>query len=119
MGRTLEFDYHVKHGSSEVGHKIIDTYCAPAPGDKGDKFMCQCREDADSLMNAIGNDKPLLGRPLKGVLTWRRATPSGCYCGVANREYKWGIDLEVLHCALVQREIQSAYDKKRENIISR
>ncbi len=120
MGRTLEFDYHVKLGSSDVGYKIIDAYCAPAPGDAGHMFMCQYLEDADSLMKAIGNDKPLLGRPLKDVLTWRREyTPSGCYCGMASREYKWGIVLEVLHYALVQREIQSAYDKKRENIISR
>jgi hypothetical protein len=120
MGRTLEFDYHVKLGSSDVGSKIIDAYCAPASGDTGHMFMCQYLEDADSLMNAIGNDKPLLRRPLKDVLTWRREyTPSGCYCSVASREYKWGIVLEVLHYALVQREIQSAYDKRPENIISR
>lgn len=120
MGRTLEFDYHVKLGSSDVGYKIIDAYCAPSPGDTGHMFMCQYLEDADSLMNAIGNDKPLLGRPLKDVLTWKREyTPSGCYCGVASREYKWGIVLEVLHYALVQHETQPAYDKKRENIISR
>src|SRR5450759_3420134 len=120
MGRTLEFDYHVRLGSSDTTYKIIDAYCAPAPGDRGHMFMCQYLEDADSLMKAIGNDKPLLGRPLKDVLTWRREyTPSGCYCGVASREYKWGIVLEVLHYALVQREIQSAYDKRRENSISR
>jgi hypothetical protein len=120
MGRTLEFDYHVKLGSSAVGYKIIDLYCAPAPGDTGHMFMCQYLEDADSLMNAISNDKPLLGRLLKDVLTWSREyTPSGCYCSVASREYKWGIVLEVLHYALAQREIQSAYDKRRENIISR
>jgi hypothetical protein len=82
-------------------------------------FMCQYLEDADSLMMAIGNDKPLVGRPQKDVLTWRREyTPSGCYCGVASREYKWGIVLEVLHYALVQRESQLAYNKRRENIIS-
>ena len=120
MGRTLEFDYHVRLGSSAVGYTIIDAYCAPAPGDTGHKFMCQYLEDADSFMNAITNDKPLLGRPLRDVLTWRREyTPSGCYCGVASREYKWGIVLEVIHYALVQREIQSAYDKRRASSISR
>lgn len=120
MGRTLEFDYHVRLGSSDIGYIILGAYCAPADGDTGHMFMCQYLEDADSLMNAISNDKPLLGRPLKDVLTWRREyTPSGCYCGMGSREYKWGIVLEVLHYALQQREIQSAYDKRQENIISR
>lgn len=103
MGRPVEFDYYVKLGLSDARYKIIDAHCAPAAGNTGHAFMCQYFEDADSLMKAIGNDKPLLGRPLKGVLTWRRATHSGCYCGVANREYKWGIVLEVLHYALVSR----------------
>jgi len=61
----------------------------------------------------------LLGRPLKDVLTWKREyTPSGCYCGAAGREYKWGMVLEVLHYALLQRENQSINKKTTESSIS-
>jgi hypothetical protein len=56
-------------------------------------------------MRSVANEKPLLGKPLNDVLTWKRpASPSGCYCNSARREHKWGLVFEVIHYALVQHE---------------
>lgn len=120
MGRTLEFDYDVTLGPPEQGYTIVDTRCGPAPGDTGHTFMCQYLEAADPLMSAIANHKPLLGKPLKDVLNWKREyTPSGCYCSSASREYKWGIVFEVIHYALVHDENQTTESGREEKITAR
>jgi hypothetical protein len=115
MGRSLEYDYHIKLGSSEEGYNIVDARCVPAPGDTGHTYMCQYLEDPETLTNKIENEKPMLGKPLNDVLTWERPfTPSGCYCLPASREYKWGLVFEVLHYALAHS--QETNDDKQDTL---
>jgi hypothetical protein len=105
LGHPLEFHYHITLGLSERGFVISDAHCAPAPGDTGHTRQCEFLADAESLMSHIAGEKPLLGRPLNDVLSWARPyNPSGCYCDADRRAHKWGLALEVLHFALVQRE---------------
>jgi hypothetical protein len=105
LGRPLEFEYHVKLSPSEDDYRIVDASCAPAFGDTGHIFMCEYLNNPEALMASIAREKPLLGRPLNDVLTWKRQqNPSGCYCAQDSREHKWGLVLEVLHHALVQLE---------------
>jgi hypothetical protein len=105
MGRPLAFYYGVKLGPREEGYPIRQQWCGPAPGDTGHTYMCQYRTDADALMAAIAADKPLLGRRLDEVLTWKRDVCSaGCYCDPASRQHKWGLVLETIHYALAQRQ---------------
>jgi hypothetical protein len=105
LGRPLEFEYHVKLSPSEDDYRIVDASCAPAFGDTGYIFMCEYLNNPEALMASIAREKPLLGRPLNDVLTWKRQqNPSGCYCAQDSREHKWGLVLEVLHHALVQLE---------------
>jgi hypothetical protein len=55
-------------------------------------------------MRAIATEKPLLGRPLGDVLSWKRdAARAGCHCDAASRAHKWGLALEAIHFALAQR----------------
>ena len=55
-------------------------------------------------MTAIDGEKPLLGRSLHEVLSWKRPeSPAGCYCEPASREHKWGLVLETIHYALEQK----------------
>jgi hypothetical protein len=69
--------------------------------------MCQFKEDPDGLMGAIGSEKPLSGEWLNAVLSWRReASGAGCYCEGASRNHKWGLVLETIHYALVQKELE-------------
>ena len=104
MGVPLEFHYDIKLGPAETGYRIEQASCAPAPGDTGHTRMCAWIDDADSLRNQIQDEKPLLGQPLNDVLTWQRpSAPSGCYCDGGARMHKWGLALEVVHYALVQR----------------
>jgi hypothetical protein len=111
LGRPLEYDYHLKLGLAEEGYKIVDMCCAPAPGDTGHAYMCEYLSDAKLLERTIANEKPLLGRPLNEVLAWNRQfSPAGCYCDAASREHKWGLVLEVIHYALVQKEKRSSAD---------
>ena len=57
-------------------------------------------------MSAIDSEKPLLGRPLNAVLEWRREpNGAGCYCEPQSRNHKWGLVLETIHYALVQKEL--------------
>lgn len=101
QGRSLAFDYRVTLGPREAGYPILEQCCAPAAGDAGYRSMCEYIANGENLMNAIGAEKPLLGRPLAEVLTWRRnAAPAGCYCDRASREHKWGLVLETIHYAL-------------------
>jgi hypothetical protein len=105
MGRPLEFHYRVKLAPPGDGYRIAETSCTPAPGDTGHTFQCEYLNDAAAFMGSIADEKPLLGRPLNDALTWERSgDPSGCYCDKDRREHKWGLVLEVIHYALVQRE---------------
>jgi len=105
MGRPLTFYYGVKLGTRSEGYPIREQWCGPAPGDTGHTFMCKYQSGAAPLMAAIAAEKPLLGRRLDEVLTWKRDVCSaGCYCEPASREHKWGLVLETIHYALAQRE---------------
>jgi pyruvoyl-dependent arginine decarboxylase (PvlArgDC) len=54
---------------------------------------------------AIEQEKPLLGQPLNDVISWQRtASSAGCYCEPGSRKHKWGLVLETVHFALVERE---------------
>jgi hypothetical protein len=67
--------------------------------------MCQYVEDPVGLMTAIDREKPLSGERLDAVLSWqRKVSAAGCYCDSSSREHKWGLVLETIHYALVQRE---------------
>jgi hypothetical protein len=108
LGRTLDYHYHVWLSSPEEGYVIRDLRCGPAPGDAGHTFMCEYINNRDGLTNSVANEKPLLGRPLEDVLSWRRPfCAAGCYCAPDGRQHKWGLALEVIHFALAQREKQS------------
>jgi hypothetical protein len=105
MGRTILFDYRVKLGPREEGYVIREQFSGPAPGDEGYTHMCRYMSNPEHLMVAIDHEKPLLGQPLNDVITWQRATNNaGCYCEPASRKHKWGLVLETIHYALVQRE---------------
>jgi hypothetical protein len=109
MGRLLAYDYHIVLGPARDGHEIIEAACLPAPGDTGHAFQCEYLKDAASLCNSIDTEKPLLGRPLNGVLDWQRASnPSGCNCDADRRAHKWGLVFETIHYALVEREKETA-----------
>jgi hypothetical protein len=113
MGRSLEFYYDIKLASAKHDYKILELNCAPAQGDAGHMQMCEYLNNAESLMNSIETEKPLLGRPVNDVLNWKREyNPSGCYCDPARRNHKWGLVLEVIHYALVQREKESGSNHK-------
>jgi hypothetical protein len=104
MGRPLAFDYRVRLGPREAGYPIRDQRCDPAPGDAGHTFMCEYIKNAEPLMSAIDREKPLLGRSLNDVLSWKRPESlAGCYCEAASREHKWGLVLETIHYALEQK----------------
>lgn len=105
MGRPLQYDYRVVLGPSNTGHPILEVNCTPSPGDTGHIVMCEYLNDGEEFMRRVEGEKPLLGRPLNDVLSWERPyDPSGCYCTADSREHKWGLVLEVIHFALVQRE---------------
>ena len=57
-------------------------------------------------MTDIEREKPLSGRRLNEVLAWSRAaSAAACYCEPSSREHKWGLVLETVHYALVQKEL--------------
>jgi hypothetical protein len=123
LGRRLEFDYYVLLGPGQSRYKIEEASCVPAPGDTGHTCQCEYLKDPESLTRAIAVEKPLLGSPLEDVLAWERAySPSGCYCDLERRFHKWGLVLEVIHFALVQREKEkpgpgpAAADLKQERL---
>jgi hypothetical protein len=106
MGRPLTFHYNVKLGPRAEGYPIREQRCAPAAGDTGHKAMCQYVENPVSIMAAIGREKPLGGEQLNAVLQWRREpSAAGCYCVASSRDHKWGLVLETIHYALVQKEL--------------
>lgn len=106
MGHTILFDYAVKLGPRAEGYPIREQQCAPMPGHEGYTFMCRYVSNAEHLMVAIDHEKPLLGRPLNEVIAWQRPAnvAAGCYCEPGSRKHKWGLVLETIHYALVQRE---------------
>jgi hypothetical protein len=105
MGRPLAFEYFVKLGPREEGYPIRQQHCQPASGDSGHTYMCRYMNNAEHLMVAIDRENPLAGRPLNDVLSWQRPNDmAGCYCEPASRKHKWGLVLETIHYALVQRE---------------
>ncbi len=111
MGVPLQFDYRFKLGPATQGYTIDRAECAPSPGDTGHTRMCAWLEDGERMRRQLADEKPLLGRPLNEVLAWQRQfSPSGCYCAADARMHKWGLVLEVIHYALVQRE----QEKNRE-----
>jgi hypothetical protein len=100
-GRPLEFRYRVTLGPREDGYPIREERCDPADGDDGFTYMCRYLTNADDLMGAIGEEKPLLGRQLDDVLGWSRPDcAAGCYCQPEARLHKWGLVLETIHYAL-------------------
>jgi len=106
MGRPLTFHYNVKLGPRADGYTIREQRCAPAAGDTGHKAMCQYVENPAGMMTAIDSEKPLGGERLNAVLQWRREPcAAGCYCVASSRDHKWGLVLETIHYALVQKEL--------------
>ena len=105
MGRPLTFHYNVKLGPRSEGYPIREQRCAPAPGDEGHTLMCQYLDNPSKLMTSIDREKPLVGERLNAVLSWQRNTSAaGCYCDASSRNHKWGLVLETIHYALVQKE---------------
>jgi hypothetical protein len=106
MGRPLSFIYNVKLGPRADEYPILDERCSPAEDDTGHESMCKFVEDPDRLMTSIDSEKPLLGQRLNAVLEWRREpNGAGCYCESQSRNHKWGLVLETIHYALVQKEL--------------
>ncbi|HTV13548.1 MAG TPA: hypothetical protein VME68_02460 [Acidobacteriaceae bacterium] len=105
MGRPLAFLYSVALGPRNEGYPIREQRCEPAPGDCGHQHMCKYLEDPADLMGAIVTEKPLHGERLNAVIGWKRASAAaGCYCEAESRQHKWGLVLETIHYALVQKE---------------
>jgi hypothetical protein len=106
MGRPLAFIYSVKLGPRAEGYPIRVQSCSPATGDTGHMAMCKYIEDSGHLMAAIESEKPLIGQCLNAVLAWQRElNTAGCYCDPLSRNHKWGLVLETIHYALVQKEL--------------
>ncbi|MEA2711535.1 MAG: hypothetical protein QOF78_4136 [Phycisphaerales bacterium] len=117
MGRSIQFHYHVKLGPREEGYPIREQRCGPAPGDTGHTYMCRYMNNAEHLMVAIEQEKPLIGQPLNDVLAWSRiSTGAACYCEPASRKHKWGLVLETIHYALVQEEKRRALENVPQEI---
>jgi hypothetical protein len=113
MGRPLTFLYRVKLGPRAEGYPIREQECLPAADDDGYTYMCRFIEDADALMASIEREKPLKGERLNAVVEWNRVpTGTGCYCEVSSRDHKWGIALETIHYALVQRELAEEAEER-------
>ena len=113
MGRPLTFNYTVRLGPRAEGYPIREQHCAPATGDTGHEYMCQFIDDPMRLMDSIGQEKPLGGERLNAVLGWRRgSSAAGCFCEAASREHKWGLVLETIHYALVQKELADSAEAK-------
>jgi hypothetical protein len=105
MGHPLAFHYNVKLGPRAEGYPIREQRCVPAPGDEGHSLMCQYLDNPSQLMAAIDQEKPLSGERLNAVLSWQRqSSGAGCYCESFSRDHKWGLVLETIHYALVQKE---------------
>lgn len=112
MGRPLTFNYNVKLGPRSEGYPIREQRCTPAASDTGHESMCQYIEDPVRLMGTIDREKPLSGERLNAVLSWRREpNGAGCFCEPSSRDHKWGLVLETIHYALVQKELARAVEE--------
>ncbi len=101
MGHPLAFDYRITLAPATDGHRILDTACAPAPGDTGHTQQCAWLREPDATRARIAEPPPVVGQPLDAILSWQRETrQSGCYCDASSRAHKWGLALETLHYAL-------------------
>lgn len=99
LGRPLAYDYLIKLEGAD--YRIVEAACSPTPEDTGHTAMCEFINNGERLSSAIANEKPLAGRFLNDVLTWKRPfSPAGCYCDEDSRMHKWGLVLEVIHYAL-------------------
>jgi hypothetical protein len=106
LGHPLAFDYRVEIGPLAEGLVIRQTECIPAEGEEGHQQMCAYLKNADAIMTRIAEPPPLVGTSLDSVLTWKRTVKqSGCYCDAGSRAHKWGLALESIHYALVQKLI--------------
>ncbi len=104
LGRSIEHDYHVRLQPRAQAYRITEARCAPANGDTGHAHQCEYLKDSNTFMSRIAVEKPLMGKPLNDVLTWKRGiNPAGCHCEVESREHKWGMVFEVIHFALAQK----------------
>jgi hypothetical protein len=108
-GHPLAFEYVLSLSSADNRYTIGQADCRPVAGDEGHTYMCAYLNDADTLMEEIAAEKPLLGQPLDDVLNWTRtAAPAGCYCTAVSRAHKWGLALEAIHFTLAQTEAGAA-----------
>jgi hypothetical protein len=81
--------------------------------------MCEYINDQASLSVSISRERPLIGKPLNDVLTWKRAfSPAGCYCDADSRMHKWGLVLEVLHFALARREQERLTPQQKDTNVA-
>ena len=105
IGRPLKFHYHVKFGSQADGYPIREQKCVPHPTDTGHTSMCETISKDDRWMSAIEQEGPLRGKPVNDVLSWNRTkNVANCHCEPSSRAGMWGLVLETIHYALVQRE---------------
>jgi hypothetical protein len=119
LGRPLAYDYSIKLERPERGYRILEAACAPAPDDIGHTAMCEYINDQASLSVSISRERPLIGKPLNDVLTWKRAfSPAGCYCDADSRMHKWGLVLEVLHFALARREQERLTPQQKDTNVA-
>lgn len=103
MGRSLHFEYRVTLGPRSDGFPIRAQTCRAVDGDDGFRSMCEYVRAGDPFIRAIGEEMPLLGRPLGDVLSWQRPQLGpGCLCESSSRQHKWGLVLETIHYALTQ-----------------
>jgi hypothetical protein len=113
MGQPLTFVYNVKLGPRADEYPILEQRCSPAAGDTGHMAMCKYIEDSARLMTAIESEKPLIGQRLNAILGWQReANGAGCYCELLSRNHKWGLVLETIHYALVQKELSGETENR-------
>ncbi|MDB6027491.1 MAG: hypothetical protein JWM68_3714 [Verrucomicrobiales bacterium] len=104
FGRPIQYDYQVRLTPRAQGYRITEAHSTPADGDTGHAQQCEFLKDPDGFMSRLTAEKPLLGRPLNDVLTWKRpVNPAGCFCEAGSREHKWGMIFEVIHFALAQK----------------
>jgi len=93
----------VKLGPRAQGYPILCQHCEPA--DDGYQHMCRYLEDPGALMDAIADEKTMLGRPLhEAVAAPSPDAAAGCYCDSEARAHKWALVFETICFALEQHD---------------